>query len=99
MQTVNYPGTNLVRSGVQVKKENEKFTVMRSRSPQNLEFGYFTLLFEEGGKKMDQTLKRASGAILFLVKPIVLRRCRCRRRSRSPVFPVCNKSNQNTGIT
>ena len=24
------------RSGVQVKKENEKFTVMRSRSPQNL---------------------------------------------------------------
>ena len=33
------------RSGVQVKKENEKFTVVRSRSPQNLKCGHFTLLF------------------------------------------------------
>ena len=32
------------RSGVQVKKENEKFTAVRSRSPQNLECGHFTLL-------------------------------------------------------
>ena len=34
------------RSVVQVKKENEKFTVVRSRSPQNLtECGHLTLLF------------------------------------------------------
>ena len=33
------------RNGVQGKKEKEKFTVMCSRSPQNLEFGHFTLLF------------------------------------------------------
>ena len=32
-------------NGVQVERENENFTVMYSRSPQNLEFGYFTLLF------------------------------------------------------
>ena len=32
-------------ASVQVKKENEKFTVVCSRSPQNLEFGHFTLLF------------------------------------------------------
>ena len=32
------------RSGVQVNKENEKFTPVRSRSPQNLECGHFTLL-------------------------------------------------------
>ena len=31
--------------GVQVETKNENFTVMCSRSPQNLEFGYFTLLF------------------------------------------------------
>ena len=33
------------RNGVQVKKENEKFTVVCSRSPQNFAFGHFTLLF------------------------------------------------------
>ena len=31
--------------GVQVETENEKFTVMCSRSPQNLGFSHFTLLF------------------------------------------------------
>ena len=39
------------RSGVQVKKENEKFTVMRSRSPQNLKCGHFTLLFCRGRQR------------------------------------------------
>ena len=33
------------RSGEQFKKENEKFTVVRSRSPKNLKCGHFTLLF------------------------------------------------------
>ena len=36
------------RSGVQVKKENEKFIVVRLRSPQNLKCGHFTLLFCSG---------------------------------------------------
>ena len=39
------------RSGVQVKKENEKFTVGRSRSPQNLKCGHFTLLFCRGRQR------------------------------------------------
>ena len=39
------------RSGVQVKKENEKFTVARSRSPQNLKWGHFTLLFCRGRQR------------------------------------------------
>ena len=33
------------RSTVQVKEENETFTVVCSRSPQNVEIGHFTLLF------------------------------------------------------
>ena len=32
-------------NGVQVGKENEKFTVMYTPSPKNIEFGHFTLLF------------------------------------------------------
>ena len=39
------------RSGVQVKKENENFTVVRSRSPQNLKCGHFTLLFCRGRQR------------------------------------------------
>ena len=37
--------------GVLVKKENENFTVVRSRSPQNREFGHFTLLFCRGQQR------------------------------------------------
>ena len=32
-----YPGTKLIGNGAHVRKENEKFTVVCSRSPQNLE--------------------------------------------------------------
>ena len=39
------PRNQIGRSGVKGKEDNEKFTVMCSRSPQNLEFGHFTLLF------------------------------------------------------
>ena len=39
------------RSGVQGKKENEKVTAVRSRSPQNRECGVFTLLFCRGRQR------------------------------------------------
>ena len=39
------------RSSVQVKKENEKFTVVCSRSPQNIKCGHFTLLFCRGRQR------------------------------------------------
>ena len=37
------PRNKVGRRGIRVKKENEKFTLVPSRSSQNLEFGYFTL--------------------------------------------------------
>ena len=43
--------TQIGRSSAQVKKENEKFTVVRSRSPQNLKCGHFTLLFCRGRQR------------------------------------------------
>ena len=70
------------RSGVQVKEENEKFTVVRSRSPQNLICGHFTLLFCRGWQRNVQNVKPTCRAIVLLIKPIVLRRCCCRRRRR-----------------
>ena len=39
------------RSGVQVKKENKKITIVRSRSPQNFKCGQFTLLFCRGRQR------------------------------------------------
>ena len=53
------------RSGVQVKKENEKFTVC-SCSPKNLEFGHFTLLFCRGRQEMYQN-ENAHAERLFLL--------------------------------
>ena len=45
-------GNLIGRSGIQVKKENEKFTVVRSRSPQNLKIS--RCCFAEDGKEMYQ---------------------------------------------
>ena len=42
------PRTQIGKIGPQVKKENEKFAVVFSRSPQNLEFGHFRWLFCSG---------------------------------------------------
>ena len=51
------PRNQIGRSGVQVKKENEKFTVLCSRSPKHLEFGHFTLLFCRGRQRNVPKLK------------------------------------------
>ena len=48
-----------------LKKENEKFTVVRPRSPQNLKCGHFTLLFCRGRQEMYQNVKRTCRAIVF----------------------------------
>ena len=45
------PRNQIGKSGVQVKKENEKFTVVRSRSSQNLKCGHSTLLFCRGRQR------------------------------------------------
>ena len=44
-------------NGIQVESENEKCIIMCSRSPQNLEFGNFTLLFgRDYGEEMYQDI-------------------------------------------
>ena len=47
----NYPGTKLVERAFQVKKKNEKLINVSSRSPENLEFGHFALLFAATARK------------------------------------------------
>ena len=47
----NYPVTKLVGATLKLRKLNEKFAVMRSCSPQNLEFGHFTLMFCRGWQR------------------------------------------------
>ena len=76
----NYPSTKLVGTGgVQVEKENEKFTFVCSRSPQNLEFDYFALLF------CRRRQRNITKLLFLLTKSIVLRRCR-RRRCKSSLY-------------
>ena len=47
----NYPVTKLVGTTLKVRKLIEKFAVMRSCSPENLEFGHFTLIFCRGWQR------------------------------------------------
>ena len=53
-------------SGVQVETENEKFTVMCSRSQQTLEFGHFTLLFGRVRRRNEPEFK--THVHFFLIK-------------------------------
>ena len=46
-------------NGVQVETENDKFTVICSRSPQNLGFGHFTLLF--GRRNVPKVIMHVKG--------------------------------------
>ena len=45
----NYPGTCIEQH--QTKEEEKKFALMRSRSPENLKFGHFALLFCQGRER------------------------------------------------
>ena len=62
-RTIQEPNSG--RSDVQVKKENEKFTVVRSRSPQNLKCVISRCCFAGDGKEMYQNVKRTRTAIVF----------------------------------
>ena len=75
------PRNQIGSSGVQDKKENKKFTVVCSRSPQNLEFGHFTLLFcKRRERNVPKRKTHVQRDCFFLINPFVLWRCRCRRR-------------------
>ena len=72
---------NLIgRSGVQVKKENEKFIVVRSRSPQMWLF--HVVVLQRTAKKCTKMQNERAERLFFLIKPVVLKRCRCRHRRR-----------------
>ena len=67
------------RSGVQVKKENEKFTVVCSRSPQNLKCGHFTLLFCSGRQgNVPECKTHVQSDSFYSLNQLFYARCRCR---------------------
>ena len=61
---------------------------MRSRSPQNHKCGHFTLLFCRGRQRNVLKFKThvQSDCFCSFNKPIVLRRCHCRRRCLSSLY-------------
>ena len=76
----NYPGTKLVGVAYKLRKKMKN-------SPQCVHVLHKTLnvvilrcCFAEGSKEMYQNVKRTCRSIIFGLKPIVFRRCRCRRR-------------------
>ena len=70
------------RSGVQVKKENDIFTSLCSRSPQNLEFGHFTWLFWRGRQRNVLKFKTHVQSDCFCSLSLLFNLCGCRCRRR-----------------
>ena len=62
------------RSGVQAETDNEKFAVMCSRSPQNLKFRHFTLLFCQGRRRNVPKFITHVQGIFLLIKSYCLMR-------------------------
>ena len=57
-----------------------KFSRRGPRSPDNAEFGHFTLLISRGRQRNVPRFKTHVQAIVLLIKPFVWWRSRCRRR-------------------
>ena len=79
-----YPGTRLIGMAFKVRQE---LRMKNSRScahvlQKTLNLVISRCCFAEDGKEMCKNIKRTCRAIVFLIKPIVLwrSRCRCRRR-------------------
>ena len=72
------PRNQIGRSGVQVEKENEKFTVVCSHSHENLNLVISRCCFVEDIKEMYQNLNVRAERLFLPIKPFALRGCRCR---------------------
>ena len=75
----NYPETKLVGVAYKLRKKIKNSPSCVHVLHKTLNVVISRCCFEEDDKKMYQNVKRMCGAIVF---PIVLRRCRCRRRRR-----------------
>ena len=65
----NYPVTERVGTAFKsIQIEKGKFTVVYSRSPQNLEFGHFMLLFGRERQKNVPKFKTHVQGIVLLIK-------------------------------
>ena len=63
----NYPETEQVGTGFKSETENEKLTVVCSRSLQNLDFVISRCCLAEHGEEMYQNFKRTCSAFVFLI--------------------------------
>ena len=92
-ETANYLGTKLVewRSS---KRENKKFTVVCSRSPNKPRmWSFHVIILQRTAKKCTKMQKARAERLFLLIKPIFLWRCRCRCRRRclsSLMVPTVN---------
>ena len=78
----NYPGTKLVRAGYKLRKKMNNSPSCVHVLHKILNLVISRGCFAEDGKEMYQNVNARAERLFLLIKPIVLRRCRCRRRRR-----------------
>ena len=78
----NYPGSKLLGMAYKLKKKMKNSLSCVHVLHKTLNVVISRRCFAEDGKEMYLNVKRTCRAIGLLIKPIVLGRCRCRRRRR-----------------
>ena len=94
----NYPGTKLVGVGYKLRKKMKN-------SPSCVHILHKTSIvvisrccFAEDGKEMYQNVHARAERLFLLIKPIFLRRCRCRRRRRCLSSPIGSLSSDDGNV-
>ena len=62
----------MIENGVQVQKENEKFTAVCSRSQLNIELGHFTSVFCRGREKNTKRFDTPGEQLLMIIAPKIV---------------------------
>ena len=87
----NYPGTKLVGVGYKLRKKmkNSRYVLVYVlHKTSNVVIS--CCCFAEDGKEMYQNVNARAERLFLLIKPIVLRCCRCRRRRRCLSSLICD---------
>ena len=64
----NYPVTERVGTALNLTERMKNVLPMRSRYPQHLEYGHFTLLFGRVRRRNEPKFKGRAGPLFFLIK-------------------------------
>ena len=84
----NYPGTKLVRVAYKLRKKMKNLSSCVHVLHKTLMWSFHVVVLQRTAKKCTKMWNARAERLFLLIKPIVLRHCRCRRRRRCLRSPL-----------